>query len=112
MAKGTFKQDGDVITVTAGSAGISAGDVVKTGDIFGVAKFDIPASQQGVISTKGIFEFEKNATSDVYSQGGKIWYDTVSATIHPTSATSDCVQLGVATSAATSGGKIVEGKLK
>ena len=38
-----FVQEGKAIDYTAGSAGVSAGDIVVQGGLVGVAKLDIPA---------------------------------------------------------------------
>ena len=53
-----FVQDGRSIDYTPGGA-VTAGDVVVQGDLVGIAKLDIAASQLGALAIEGVYDFPK-----------------------------------------------------
>ena len=69
----TFKQDGKVIQYTAG-ANISAGAVVKIGNILGVALTNIANGATGSVATEGVFSAPKVAAA-VIAQGESLTWD-------------------------------------
>ncbi len=101
MAK-TYHQNGDVLDIVAGSA-ISAGDVVVSGDLVGIAVNDIASGDIGAIAVEGVFQVTKVA-GEAWVVGDKIGYD-LSATAFDktfTGATGDVTNCGVAAVAAGS----------
>ena len=69
----TFKQDGKVIQYTAG-ADISAGAVVKIGNILGEALTNIANGDTGSVATEGVFSAPKVAAA-VIAQGESLTWD-------------------------------------
>jgi predicted RecA/RadA family phage recombinase len=69
----TFHQNGDVLDIVAGSA-ISAGDVVVTGGMIGIAIADIANGSTGSIAVEGVFKVTKIA-GEAWVVGDKIGYD-------------------------------------
>jgi predicted RecA/RadA family phage recombinase len=67
----TFRFNGDEIPHTPSSA-VTAGDVVVVGEFVGVAKNDIAASADGVLSVVGIYDV--NILSTVTFAAGDIAY--------------------------------------
>ena len=68
-----FVQDGDVLQHTAAAA-ITAGQVVKIGNVLGVALVDIPAGGTGSVKTTGVFTVPK-VSGSVIAQGGLLLWD-------------------------------------
>ena len=101
-----FIQDGKSIDITAGSSGVAAGEVVVEGGPTGVAKTASPAGEAGAISVEGVYDIAKAAAA-VFTVGAAVWFDTSSRCAMASSASSDCVEIGVAVKAAVSGGAVV-----
>lgn len=68
-----FKQEGNVLQYTA-SSNVAAGDVVKAGNILGVALVDIPSGSTGSVATKGVFVVPK-VSGAVIAQGESLTWD-------------------------------------
>lgn len=68
-----YLQAGDVIQYTAG-ADISSGDVVKMGNILGVALGDIANGATGSVALRGVFTVPK-VTAAVIAQGQSLVWD-------------------------------------
>lgn len=68
-----FKQDGNVIQYAAGS-NITSGQVVKMGNILGVALSDIANGSTGSVAVCGVFEVPK-VTAAVIAQGESLLWD-------------------------------------
>lgn len=68
-----YKQPGIVLDHTAG-ADISAGDVVKMGNILGVALTDIANGETGSVQIDGVFELAK-VSGAVIAQGESLTWD-------------------------------------
>lgn len=68
-----YKQPGVVIDYTAG-ADISSGDVVKMGNILGVALADIANGETGSVQIEGVFELPK-VSGAVITQGESLTWD-------------------------------------
>jgi len=70
-------QDGSGITMdyTPGSA-VTAGDVVATSNIVGVANRDIAANELGVLDLDGIYDFTKVNTAETMAIGNVIYWTT------------------------------------
>lgn len=69
----TFKQDGKVIQYTAG-ADISAGAVVKIGNVLGIALTDIANGATGSVALEGVFSAPK-VSAAVIAQGESLTWD-------------------------------------
>ncbi len=69
----TFKQDGKVIQYTAG-ANISAGAVVKIGNVLGIALTDIASGATGSVALEGVFSAPK-VSAAVIAQGESLTWD-------------------------------------
>lgn len=103
-----FVQNGDSIDINAGSNGISAGTVVISGEIVGVAKIDIPANTDGAIALEGVYDVAK-ATDDVFAVGDAVYFSTTSRCA--TSVSSGNAKIGKAVAAAVSGAVTVKVKI-
>lgn len=69
----TYKQEGKVIQYTAG-ANISAGAVVKIGNVLGVALTDIASGATGSVALEGVFSVPK-VSAAVIAQGESLTWD-------------------------------------
>ncbi|MBK3734954.1 DUF2190 family protein [Azospirillum brasilense] len=69
-----FVQPGHTITVPAPSGGVSSGDGVIVGALFGVAATDAAAGAPLNISTEGVFTLPKG-TSTTFASGGAVSFD-------------------------------------
>ena len=81
----TFKQDGKVIQYTAG-ADISAGAVVKIGNILGVALTNSANGATGSVATEGVFSAPKVAAA-VIAQGESLTWDVSAGAFDDNAAT-------------------------
>jgi predicted RecA/RadA family phage recombinase len=68
-----FIQPGKVIDYVAG-ADIASGDVVKVGQILGVALANIANGETGPVQIEGVFEVPK-VTAAVFAQGESLTWD-------------------------------------
>ena len=71
-----FIQNGDVITVTAPAGGVTSGQSLLVGSLFGVVAYDALAGEPTEIATTGVFDLNKDAAT-VIGQGDRVaWDDT------------------------------------
>lgn len=96
--KAVFKQDGHYLDYTPDVA-VSAGDVVISGALIGIAVGDIAANATGVISTSGVYEIVKD--SGAITLGAKVYWDA-SGKVATATSTSN-TEIGVAVLAAAEG---------
>lgn len=68
----TFKQDGDVIQHTP-SADVAAGQVVKIGNLLGVALVAIAANATGSVKLTGVFLAPKVAGAEIAKGQTLVW---------------------------------------
>lgn len=95
-----FIQNGDVITVTAPAGGVTSGQGVLIGSLFGVAAFDAAEGDPVEITTRGVFDLPKEATT-VIAVGDRVaWDDTAGQIDAPDTG---LYPVGVATVAAGNG---------
>jgi predicted RecA/RadA family phage recombinase len=73
MSLTTYKQRGEVIDYTPGSA-VSAGDIVVQVDLIGQAVTDIAANTQGSLRIEGVINAPKLST-DVVAIGDVLYWD-------------------------------------
>lgn len=69
-----FIQDGDVMTVAAPSGGVSSGDGVQIGVLFGVATTTAAAGDPVEIATRGVFSLPKTS-AQAWTVGAAIYWD-------------------------------------
>lgn len=72
-----FRQNGDVLDYTAGSA-ISAGQVLVIGVRIGVALTAIANGATGAVAVEGVFEIAK-LSSDTMAQGALVYWDNANS---------------------------------
>jgi predicted RecA/RadA family phage recombinase len=71
-----YIQEGRMITVAAPTGGVTSGDGVLIGALFGVATKTAAAGETATIATTGVFDLPK-LTSAVIAAGDKVsWDDT------------------------------------
>lgn len=104
----TFIQTGDQLTVAAPTGGITSGQGMVHGNLFGVAACDADEGDDVVIVTRGVFALAK-ATSTTFTSGTVVSFDTT---------TRQCVApgsgkypIGVAATAGTNGATTVNVRL-
>jgi predicted RecA/RadA family phage recombinase len=69
-----YIQEGRMITVAAPAGGVTSGDGVVIGALFGVASKTAAAGETVTIATKGVFELPKLASA-VIAAGAKVSWD-------------------------------------
>ena len=80
-----LKQPGDTMTITAGS-NITSGQVVKVGEILGVAATDIASGSTGAIYIEGVFTVPK-VSGAVIAQGESLTWDVSAGAFDDNAAT-------------------------
>lgn len=70
----TFIQSGDVMTVTAPTGGVTSGDGVIVGSLFGVAAFTAAEDEAVEIATRGVYALPKEPTA-VIAAGDQVAWD-------------------------------------
>lgn len=93
MAK-NFVQKGDVVTVTSPSGGVSSGDPVMIGTLFGVATHDAAEDADLELAVEGVWDIPGD-TNLVISAGDRVFWDSTNGWVDKTTASQQCV--GVAT---------------
>lgn len=66
-------QEGRVITFENAGEAVMSGQLVKIGDVFGVASVDIPQNASGAVELEGVFEVPCELSGEV-EQGTKLYY--------------------------------------
>lgn len=96
----TFIQNGHVITITAPAGGVSSGDGILVGSLFGVAAYAALEGKPVEIAIGGVFEMPKDPTA-VLAIGEAVAWDV--AAKHVTVPGLGLYPIGVATAAAGNG---------
>jgi predicted RecA/RadA family phage recombinase len=103
-----FIQRGDVITVTAPTGGVTCGQGVLVGNLFGVAATTAAEDESVEIATVGVYELPK-LVSAVIAAGTRVaWDNTAKQVVLPATG---MVPIGIATVAAGNGVAIVRVRL-
>src|SRR5579884_2407488 len=103
-----FIQRGDMITVTAPMGGVTSGQGVLVGNLFGVAATTVAEGESVEIATVGVYELPK-LVSAVIAAGARVaWDDTAKQVVLPDTG---MVPIGIATVAAGNGVSIVRVRL-
>ena len=105
-----FIQPGDTLTVTAPAGGVSSGDAVEIGKLFGVAAFDAAVGDPVEVTVAGVFELPKVST-DVIAVGDLLYWDAGQAALSNSQSTTGELQVGYATKAAGNGVLLVDIRL-
>lgn len=77
-----FIEHGNVITVTAAAVTLS-GDLVKVGDMIGVAVTGAAIGEAFAVNLKGVYEVPKETGLDI-SLGDKLYFDATSKKLDKT----------------------------
>ncbi len=95
-----FIQRGDVITVTAPTGGVTSGQDVLVGNLFGVVAMTAAEGESVEIATLGVYELPK-LVSAVIAAGARVaWDNTAKQVVLPGTGV---VPIGIATIAAGNG---------
>jgi predicted RecA/RadA family phage recombinase len=100
-----FVQSGDTVTVAAPSGGVSSGQGILIGVLFGVAATTQDAGDDVEIETRGVFDLAKVNGSE-FTPGAAAYWDHTAKAVTDTASTAGDPRIGVAlevagTSAAT-----------
>lgn len=83
-----FVSDGDVIQWVNGTGGaITAGSIVKAGNILGVALVDIANGATGSVAIEGVFDNIPKVSAAVFVQGEKLIWDVSAGKFDDSAAT-------------------------
>ena len=103
-----YIQEGRMITVAAPAGGVTSGDGVLIGSLFGVAIKTAAAGETVTIATEGVFDLPKLASA-VIAAGAKVsWDDTAKQVNAPGTGR---YPIGIAIEAAGNGAAIVRVRL-
>jgi predicted RecA/RadA family phage recombinase len=104
----TYVQSGRVITVTAPSGGVTSGQGVLIGTLFGIAQHDAAAGSDAELLTEGVVEIAKTSALQI-DIGDRLFWDATNKVVNKTATAQVCV--GVAVSAAANPSATVRMKL-
>jgi predicted RecA/RadA family phage recombinase len=94
----TFVQPGRAITVAAPAGGVTSGDGVLIGNLFGIAQGDAQATEDVEILTEGVAEIAKTSALAI-SIGDRLFWDGTNKVVNKTAAAQVCVGVAVAAAA-------------
>jgi predicted RecA/RadA family phage recombinase len=95
-----FIQRGDMVTVTAPTGGVTSGQGMLIGNLFGVAATTVAEGESVEIATVGVYELPK-LVSAVIAAGARVaWDDTAKQVVLPGTG---MMTIGIATLAAGNG---------
>lgn len=103
-----FIQDDDAITVLAPSGGVSSGDGVLVGALFGVASSTAAEAVPVVLATEGVYSLPKKSSATFASCGLVSWNVALKECDAPGTG---CAPIGVAITAAGNGAATVAVRL-
>ena len=97
MAK-NYIQPGRVVTVAAPTGGVSSGDGVLIGSLFGVAQRDAVESEDVELLTEGVVEIPKTSALAI-SAGDRLFWDDTNKEVNKTATAQSCVGVAVSDAA-------------
>jgi predicted RecA/RadA family phage recombinase len=103
-----FIQRGDVITVAAPTGGVTSGQGVLVGNLFGVVAKTAAEGESVEIAMVGVYELPKLASAVIAAAARVAWDDTAKEVVLPSTG---MVPIGVATAAAGNGAATVRVRL-
>jgi predicted RecA/RadA family phage recombinase len=95
-----FIQRGDMIAVTAPSGGVTSGQGVLVGNLFGIAATTVIEGESVEIATVGVYELPKLASALIAAGDRVAWDGTAKQVVLPATG---MVPIGIATIAAGNG---------
>ena len=104
-----FVQSGNTITATAPGGGVTSGDGLVIGSLFGIASGDAAEGADVELVMTGVFDLPKKA-GDTVTAGAKIYWDESDSEATITSG-SDAMLIGAAIAAAGGGAATVRTRL-
>ena len=104
----TYIAPGHSITITAPSGGITSGQGVLIGTLFGIAQADAAEGTEAEILTEGVVEIGKTSALQI-DVGDRLFWDATNKVVNKTATAQVCV--GVAVSAAANPSATVKLKL-
>jgi len=106
--KARYIQRGDSIDFTP-TADVAAGDIVKLGNLVGVAKLDIKAGELGALALCGVYEI--GTSGRAIGVGAAVYVDPATGTVCAEGA-AGAVRFGTAVSACTDTDTLVNVRLE
>jgi predicted RecA/RadA family phage recombinase len=103
-----YIQNGAMIAVTAPADGVTSGDGVLVGNLFGIASTTTSGGDAVTIQMEGVFDLLKLGT-DTIGQGQAVYWDAANRRVTET-ASGNCL-IGAATEAAGNGASVVRVRL-
>src|SRR5579885_2417833 len=103
-----YIQEGDMITVTAPAGGVTSGDGVVIGALFGVATKTAAAGETVTLATDGVFDLPKLVSAVIAAGDPVAWDDTAKQVNVPGTGR---YPIGTAIEAAGNGATIVRVRL-
>lgn len=83
-----FVSDGDVIQWTNSTGGaITSGQLVRIGNMLGIALVALASGESGSVATKGVFSGVPKVSAAVFAQGEKLLWDSSAAAFDDSAAT-------------------------
>ena len=104
----TYVAPGHSITVTAPSGGVTSGQGVLIGTLFGIAQADAVEGVEAELLTEGVVEVAKTSALQI-DVGDRLFWDATNKVVNKTATAQVCV--GVAVSAAANPSATVKMKL-
>lgn len=102
-----FKRRGDTFEFTA-TAAIASGELVKFGDVIGVAQNDAAIGETAVLGLGGVYELPKFSTGAI-AAGVKVYRRTADGEVQASATAADLI--GVADEAAADGATLIKVRL-
>jgi predicted RecA/RadA family phage recombinase len=94
-----FIKPGKVLTMIAPAGGVTSGELVFIGSIFGIAATSAAEGEEFELSTGGVWELPKTA-AEAWTVGAKVYWDATNAVATSADGAGANKQIGVATAVA------------
>lgn len=104
----TYVQPGHTLTITAPAGGVTSGQGVLIGTLFGIAHADAAEGAEAELLTEGVVEVAKTSALQI-DVGDRLFWDATNKVVNKTATAQVCV--GVAVSAAANPSATVKLKL-
>lgn len=98
----TYLQPGHTLTITAPAGGVTSGQGVLIGTLFGIAQADAAEGTEAEILTEGVVEIAKTSALSI-DVGDRLFWDATNKVVNKTAAAQVCVGVGVSAAANPSG---------
>ena len=94
----TYIAPGHSITITAPSGGVTSGQGVLIGTLFGIAQADAAEATEAEILTAGVVEIGKTSALQI-DVGDRLFWDATNKVVNKTATAQVCVGIAVAAAA-------------